>query len=116
MNIHSRKAKGRRLQQKIRDILLEKTHKFGLVEGDIQSNVMNNSGRDIVLSPVAEKVIPFDIECKNTERLNIWSAIEQAEKNTKQDRDPLVIISKNRTEIYAVIKLEKLLDLLYPES
>ena len=44
---------------------------------------MGESGRDIRLSPSAEKVVPFDIECKNTEKINIWSALEQAEKNTK---------------------------------
>ena len=68
--IRSRKNKGRKLQQEVRDLLLEKTKGYGFVEGDIESVTMSTGGRDIQLSPSAEKVIPWDIECKNTQTLN----------------------------------------------
>jgi len=113
VNTRSRKNKGKRLQKEVQKLLLEKTHKYGLVDGDIQNTIMGESGRDIKLSPAAEKIIPFDIECKNQEHINIWGAIGQAEENTKDGRIPLLIFRKNHSEKYAVIKLETLLDLLY---
>ena len=55
----------------------------------------------------------FNITEKNAERLNIWSAIQQAEDNTKSGLIPMLVFSKNRSKIYAAIELEKLLKLLY---
>ena len=40
---------------------------------------MGDSGEDILLSPAARKLFPFSVECKNQEKLNIWSSLEQAE-------------------------------------
>ena len=74
---------------------------------------MGQSGRDISLSPAAEKIIPFDVEVKNQEKLNIWSAINQAESNTKEGRIPMVVFTRNRSKTYAVIEFDKLTDLLY---
>lgn len=113
MKTRSAKAKGRRLQQSVRDLLLEKTEKFGLVDGDIESISMGVSGEDIKLSPAAEKIIPFSFECKNQEKINIWSAIQQAESNTKNGRISMVVFTRNRSKTYAVIQLDKLMDLLY---
>ena len=113
MKTRSAKNKGKRLQKHVQKILLEKTEHIGLIEGDITNTIMGESGRDIRLSPAAENVIPFDIECKNQEHLNIWSAIQQAEDNTKEGRIPMLVFSKNRSKTYAVVELDKLLDLLY---
>ena len=113
MKTRSAKNKGKRLQKIVQQLLLEKTQPIGLVEGDISNTIMGQSGRDIILSPAAEKVIPFDIECKNQEKLNIWSAIQQAEDNTKEGRIPMLVFSKNRSKTYCVVELSKLLDLLY---
>jgi len=111
--VRSRKSKGKKLQKEVQNLLLEKTNHIGLVDGDIQNTIMGESGRDIKLSPAAENVIPFDIECKNTESLNVWNALTQAEENTKSNRIPLLVFRRNRSKTYAVIELEKLLDLLY---
>lgn len=113
MKTRSAKNKGKRLQKEVQKLLLETTHKYGLMDGDIQNTIMGEAGRDIKLSPAAEKVIPFDIECKNQEKLNFWSAIQQAEDNTKEGRIPLLVFRKNNAKTYAVIELEKLLKLLY---
>jgi len=115
MKTRSAKNKGKRLQKQVQQLLLEKTHPIGLVEGDISNTIMGEAGRDIKLSPAAESVIPFDIECKNQEHINIWSSIQQAEDNTKEGRIPMLVFSKNRSKTYAVVELEKLLDLLYSE-
>ena len=114
MKTRSAKNKGKKLQVEVQNKLREVGKKFGLVDGDINNAIMGERGIDVKLSPAAEKVIPFDIECKNTETLNITGAIEQAESNTKLGRIPLVIFRKNRSETYAIIKFEKLLDLLFP--
>jgi hypothetical protein len=113
MKTRSAKNKGKRLQKEVQKLLLEATHKFGLVDGDIQNTIMGESGRDIKLSPAAEKIIPFDIECKNQENIQIWSAIQQAQDNTKEGRIPLLVFRKNNTKAYAVIEFDKLIKLLY---
>ena len=109
MNVRSSKAKGRRLQNNIRDIL-RKTFPT-LEEDDIKSQTMGMTGEDIVLSPAAKKVIPYSFECKNVERLNVWQAIEQAENNC-EDITPVVVMKRNRTETYVVFNLDKFIKLI----
>ncbi len=106
----SAKAKGRRLQNQVRDLLLEKFNSK-LEPDDIRSQIMGMSGEDIVLSPAARKLFPFSVECKNQEKLNIWSSLEQAENNSG-NHTPLVIFKRNRTKTYAVLEFDKLLKLL----
>ena len=109
MKPRSAKNKGKRLQNKIRDLLLEK---FDILEpDDVRSITMGDSGEDILLSPAARKLFPFSVECKNQEKLNIWGALEQAEENSG-NHTPLVIFKRNRTKTYAVLEFDKLLELL----
>ena len=109
MNVKSSKAKGRRLQNNLRDILRKVFP--SLEEDDIKSQTMGMTGEDIVLSPAAKKAIPYSFECKNVERLNIWQAIEQAESNC-EDRTPVVVIKRNRTNPYVVLDLNKFIKLI----
>ena len=109
MKPRSAKNKGKRLQNKVRDIILEKFDK--LEPDDVRSITMGDSGEDILLSPAARRLFPFSVECKNQEKLNIWSALEQAEENSG-DHSPLVIFKRNRTKTYAVLEFDKLLELL----
>ena len=109
MKTRSAKNKGKRLQNKVRDILLET---FDTLEpDDIRSAVMGDSGEDIQLSPAARKLIPYSIECKNQEKLNIWSALEQAEDNSK-DSTPVLIFKRNRSKSYAVLEIEEFIKLI----
>ncbi len=109
MRTSSAKAKGRRLQDDIRDKLLEA---FPLLErDDIQCAIMGTSGTDIKLSPAAKKTIPYSIEAKNQEKLNIWSALEQAEKNAG-NLEPVLIFKRNRSKTYAVINLDEFIELI----
>ena len=108
-NVRSIKAKGRRLQNFVRDLLRKAFP--SLEEDDIKSQTMGMPGEDIVLSPAGKKAIPYSFECKNVEKLNVWSAIEQATDNA-EDRNPVVVIKRNRTIAYAVIKLEHLIELI----
>lgn len=69
MKTRSAKAKGRRLQDSVRKLLLENFPQ--LEDDDIKTAIMGESGEDIHLSPAARKLIPYSIECKNQEALSI---------------------------------------------
>lgn len=113
-NPRSSKAKGRRLQQIVAKSFEEAS---GVLQsGDIKTAIMGEQGRDIILSPAAEQVIPFDIECKNVERLDLWGSIEQAETNASGERIPLLVFKRNRSDVYCVLKLDHLLKLLYSKE
>ena len=109
MNGRASKAKGRRLQNMVRDSLREKYPE--LEDDDIQSATMGMGGEDIVLSPAARKIIPLSFECKNVEKLNFWKTVEQSEKNC-MDRIPAIVVKKNGKAPYIALPLDKLLELL----
>ena len=58
----SSKAKGRRLQNFVRDMLREIYIPL-LHEDDIKSQTMGMTGEDIILTPAARKLIPFNKFC-----------------------------------------------------
>ena len=109
MKPRSAKNKGKRLQNKVRDLILEKFTQ--LEPDDVRSITMGDSGEDILLSPAARRLFPFSVECKNQEKLNIWSSLEQAEGNSG-NHPPLVIFKRNRTKTYTVLEFDELLKLL----
>ena len=100
MRSRSRKNKGKRLQNKVRDILLEAFQ--DLEQDDIRSAIMGESGEDIKLSPAARKLIPYSIECKNQESLNVWKSYEQAQSNSG-DYEPVVFIKRNNQKPLVVV-------------
>ena len=109
MKPRSAKNKGKRLQNKVRDLILEK---FNTLEpDDVRSITMGDSGEDILLSPAARRKFPFSVECKNQEKLNIWSSLEQAETNSGK-HIPLLVFKRNRTKMYAVLEFDKLLEII----
>ena len=110
MKTASRKAKGRRLQNKIRDLLIEHFSEE-LEDDDIRCAIMGESGEDLKLSPAARKLIPYSIECKNQEKLNIWDSLEQAEVNSN-GYTPILIFKRNRSKTYAVVELNNFLKLI----
>jgi hypothetical protein len=110
MNIRSAKAKGRRLQDTVCKLLLE--HYPSLEEDDIKPAIMGESGVDVKLSPAARKKIPFSIECKNQEKLNMTSAWKQTEENVVSGTIPLLVHKKNRTPIMVTLKFSDLLSII----
>ena len=113
MKSRSAKNKGKRLQNNFRDLLLE-TFKQ-LEPDDIRSAIMGESGEDIKLSPAARKLIPYSFECKNQEKLNIWDSLSQAEENAG-DYIPVLIFKRNRSKTYAVLNVEKFIELINENS
>ena len=109
MKTRSAKAKGRRLQNKIRDLLLEEFK--DLEPDDIRTAIMGETGEDIKLSPAARRKIPYSFECKNQEKLNIWESLKQAEENSG-DYPPILIFKRNRSKTYVTLDLEEFLKLI----
>lgn len=101
MKTSSAKAKGRRLQDLTRALILKY---LNFSTNDVKTAIMGEQGRDVHLSSKAFKGFPYAIECKNQERLNIWSAYNQASKHGKGE--PLLVISRNRQKPLAVVDLE----------
>ena len=110
--IRSSKAKGRKLQNFVRDSL--RSSFPSLEEDDIKSQTMGMTGEDIVLSPAARKLIPYSFECKNVERLQFWSSVEQAEANCKDEVDPAVVVKKNRKDPMVAIPWNTFIELIKP--
>ena len=111
MNPKSVKAKGRRLQNyvrdKLREIYIKNWSKMPkLREDDIKSQTMGMSGEDIVLSPAARDIIPYSFECKNKERLNVWQSIEQCEDNCNGSI-PVVVFKRNQSKVYAIMEFDE---------
>ena len=106
MKTQSRKAKGRRLQQQFMQLLIEK---LDIDPEDIESRSMGAHGEDLIMSKAARNKFPFSVECKNQERMNIWSAWDQA-NNNKGLYDPIVVIKRNGTNPLVVLDAENFLE------
>lgn len=107
--VQSRKSKGRRLQQLVVSEILKI---FPLLtERDVKSQPMGVTGSDVVLSEAAATAFPYSVECKNTEKLNIWSALEQSESENRT-LTPVVIFKRNRSKVYITMELDKFMKLL----
>jgi hypothetical protein len=102
MKTQSAKAKGRRLQQWVRDQLIEQ---LDVHPEDIESRSMGAGGEDLIMARAARQKFPYSIECKNVEKLNVWEAYEQAKSNCG-DYEPLVVMKKNGKKPLVVVDAE----------
>ena len=102
MRPQSAKAKGRRLQQWVRDKLIE--HRNVHPE-DIESRSMGAGGEDLIMARDARQKFPFSVECKNQEKLNVWDAYDQACANSG-DYEPILIMKKNGKKPLVVLDAE----------
>ena len=102
MTPQSAKAKGRKFQQWVRDCLI---FNLSLQPADVKSTSMGAGGEDITLSHAARSKFPLSIECKNQERVNVWTSYAQAEENCGE-HEPVVFIKKNHHKALAVVDAE----------
>jgi hypothetical protein len=102
MKVQSAKAKGRRLQQWMRDKLIEH---LNIHPEDIESRSMGAGGEDLIMARAARKSFPHSIECKNVEKLNVWDAYEQAQANSG-DYEPVLVMKKNGKKPLVVVDAE----------
>lgn len=107
MKTQSAKAKGRRLQQWMREILVEK---LKIHNEDIESRSMGASGEDLIMARAAREKFPYSIECKNQEAVNVWKSYEQAKANCKS-YEPLLVIKRNNSRPLVVIDAEYFVNL-----
>lgn len=112
MKPRSAKAKGRKLQQEVREKLLSSFPE--IPPEDIKCALMSEAGMDIKLSSLARKHIPYSIECKNTEKIAIWEAIKQATENTVEGTEPVVVFRRNNSDTFITLRFEHFLKLISP--
>ena len=120
----SAKAKGRNLQNWVRDQIVKL---FPELVNDIRSTPMGVTGTDIQLSPLAQGKIPLAIECKAQESVSIWAAYEQACEGAKLENkkiakatnapnpmqvEPVLILKRNHKKPLAVVDAEYFLQLM----
>ena len=104
MSPRSAKAKGRKLQNWVVEKLLD-TFK-GLTNLDIRSTPMGVNGVDVQFSTAAYRKFPYDIECKNTERMTtLYNYYEQAISH-ETGGEPLLIVKMNHKKPLAIIDAE----------
>ena len=108
MKTSSGKAKGRRLQQWMRSLLIEK---LDIHEEDIESRPMGSGGEDLIMARAAREKFPFSVEAKNQESGNVWKYMEQARDNAKL-YTPIVVMKKNREKPLVVVDAEVFVDMV----
>ena len=106
ISIKSAKAKGRRLQQYVANKIAEVTGLEVEKDGDIEPRQMGMGGVDVILRGEALEKFPFAIECKNSEKWSIVSAINQAKANQKDKTEWMLVLSKNHFNPIVVLDAE----------
>ena len=102
MKPQSAKQKGRLLQNKFRQMLIDL---LGLDAEDLESRPMGSQGEDIIMGKQSRDKFPYSIECKNQEAVNLWKAYAQAEENCK-GYEPLVVLKRNRSKPLVLLEAE----------
>ena len=101
------KAKGRRLQNWVREKILAKI--TGLRAGDVVSTPMGVNGSDVQLSPHALDILPLQFECKNNKRNSIYAIYDQAVSHG--NNIPVAVVKADFKTPLAVVAFEHYLDL-----
>lgn len=107
------KSLGREGQKRVKEILLK--YFSSLESDDIYSRPMGSQGEDLMLSPKARKLLPFDIEVKYGKQVNLIRACQQAQSESRGKYPPLSIgcyrLEKPQ-QWYCCLKLEDFLGLI----
>lgn len=110
IKVSSRKGKGRKLQQQVcKDIARIFNIEYNQQDDNclIHSREMGQQGKDVILRGIIQERLPISIECKSTEKLNLYKAIEQAKSNmTEEDKAWLVIHKKKNSKPIAIMDWE----------
>ena len=102
MKTQSAKAKGRRLQQWVRDLLSEK---LNVHPEDVESRSMGAGGEDLIMARAAREKFPYSVECKNQEKVNVWESYSQAVENST-DYERVVVIKRNNHKPLVIVDAE----------
>jgi len=102
MKTASAKSKGRKLQQYVRDSIINTFKKYGVEAADVKSAGMGQGGEDVQLSPFARGFFPYSVECKSHKSMAIYNVYQQAASNCGQ-HEPLVVVKINNRKPLAVV-------------
>jgi hypothetical protein len=75
---------------------------------------MGQSGVDVILSPAAQTIFPFLIECKNKETLNVTTTfLDHAKLCWERNLDgyALLVHSRNHSEVLVTLKWDAFVDI-----
>ena len=99
--------KGKRFERKIASYIAEK---FGIrCRRTPQSGGMDFKGDIISLSG---RPADFHWEIKNQEKLNIWKALSQAERDCQAPKIPVVVFTRNNNLEYIALQFEDFINLI----
>ena len=101
MKPQSAKAKGRKLQQVVRDMILK--YSPSLEIDDVKSTSMGAGGEDVQLSPAARRQYPVSIECKSRASFAFYKDYDQAVMNCPKDCEPMVVAKANHKNPVVII-------------
>lgn len=105
------KAKGRKLQQTVRDAVLSLFPH--LTPDDVRSCPMGSNGTDLMLSPAAQGSFPFAVECKARAKVGlIYEALDQAKASDKNGLTPVAVIKADRKAPLVVMTMDDFFKLL----
>lgn len=115
VNNKSRKAKGRYLQNVVRDTI-RTLFPYLKKKKDIRCARDSEHGSDVkLLSLTARKLFPYDVECKNREEYKtIYNHYRQCQRHGKLE--PLLVIKMNREKPLAIIDMDHFFKLLEKED
>lgn len=110
----SAKAKGRKLQNTIRDTIL--TSFPALSPEDVRSCPMGSNGQDIWLSEAARAAFPYSVEAKARKGVSlIYDAMEQADK-AANGLNPVAIVKADRKAPLVVMTMDHFFALVTGEA
>ena len=101
------KAKGRKLQQVVRDWVLASFPQ--LADKDVRSTSMGASGDDVLLSEKAFSLFPYAVECKNLKAIAVYRYYEQ---RVPKEGHTLVVLKENNKKPLALVSLEHFMELV----
>ncbi len=109
MKNDSKKAKGRYLQNLVRDRIVRLYPV--LSKKEIRTSMISENGADVkLLTQTARKLFPYSIECKNREDFKqVYNYFRQTKGHTNQE--PLLVVKMNREKALAIIDLEHFFNL-----
>lgn len=111
----SAKAKGRKLQQYVRDTILERYPE--LHQDDVRSTGMGQGGEDVQLSPAARSALGISLECKAVARVAAARYYDQAIAHAQDTGgEPVAVFRENRGAPLAIVDWNFLLHLLRIKS
>tara|TARA_R100001377_G_C3144689_1_gene93997 strand:- start:182 stop:523 length:342 start_codon:yes stop_codon:yes gene_type:complete len=113
MQNNSRKAKGRYLQNLVRDRIV-KLYPV-LSKKDIRTSNTGENGADVkLLTHTAKKLFPYSVETKNMKSYKlVYQAFSQAKRHTHME--PLLVLKGQREKPVVILDMEHFFNLLEDE-